>query len=78
VVYADELWTVILGMDVPGWFMVILNRHNNDWLWGLWDKEAASLGPLIRDIGAAVKAEATSERVYSWGSANSGKTFISC
>jgi hypothetical protein len=34
VVYADELWTVTLGADVPGWFMVIANRHRDEWLWG--------------------------------------------
>jgi hypothetical protein len=34
VVYADELWTVTLGADVPGWFMVIANRHGDEWLWG--------------------------------------------
>jgi diadenosine tetraphosphate (Ap4A) HIT family hydrolase len=67
VVYADELWTVTLGADVPGWFMVIANRHGDDWLWGLSDKEAAALGPLMRDIAAAAETEAAAESVYLMG-----------
>jgi diadenosine tetraphosphate (Ap4A) HIT family hydrolase len=67
VIYSDELWTVTLGADVPGWFMIIANRHGDDWLWGLSDKEAAALGPLMRDVGAAAKIEAESQRVYLMG-----------
>jgi diadenosine tetraphosphate (Ap4A) HIT family hydrolase len=67
VVYADELWTVTVGADVPGWFMVIANRHGDEWLWGLSDKEAAALGPLMRDIAVAAKAEAAPQRVYLMG-----------
>jgi len=28
VVYADDSWTVTLGYDVPGWVVVMANRHN--------------------------------------------------
>jgi diadenosine tetraphosphate (Ap4A) HIT family hydrolase len=67
VVYADELWTVTLGMDVPGWFMVMINRHNDDWLWGLSDQEASTLGSLVQRLSAAARAEASAERVYMMG-----------
>ena len=67
VVYTDELWTVALGWDVPGWYMVMVNRHGGDWLWGLSDTEAAALGPLIRNVGQAAKTEAAAECVYMMG-----------
>jgi len=67
IVYADDLWTVALGFDVPGWLMVVLNRHSDDWFMGLSDREAATLGPLIRSLGNAAVADAGAERVYMMG-----------
>jgi hypothetical protein len=66
-IYADHLWTVAVGFDVPGWFMVSLNRHNVDWFMGLSDDEAVTLGPLTRSLGIAARAEASAERVYLMG-----------
>ena len=66
-IYSDDLWTVAVGFDVPGWFMVMLNRHSDDWFMGLTDPEAASLGPLMRSLGAAAVADADAERVYLMG-----------
>jgi diadenosine tetraphosphate (Ap4A) HIT family hydrolase len=67
VIARDELWTVAVGFDVPGWFMVMLNRHSDDWFMGLSDEEATSLGPLMRSLGVAAVAEAGAERVYLMG-----------
>jgi diadenosine tetraphosphate (Ap4A) HIT family hydrolase len=67
VIYGDDLWTVALGFDVPGWFMVMLNRHSDDWFMGLSDQEATTLGPLIRSLGNAAVADAGAERVYLMG-----------
>jgi galactose-1-phosphate uridylyltransferase len=67
VIYSDDLWTVAVGFDVPGWFMVMLNRHSDDWFMGLSDPEAATLGPLLRDLGVAAVADADAERVYLMG-----------
>jgi diadenosine tetraphosphate (Ap4A) HIT family hydrolase len=66
-VHADDVWTANLVLDVPGWIMVSTNRHSGDWLWGLSDDEAATLGPLVRQLSAAAKAEADVERVYLMG-----------
>jgi diadenosine tetraphosphate (Ap4A) HIT family hydrolase len=67
VIHTDELWTVAVGFDVPGWFMVMLNRHSDDWFMGLSDEEAASMGPLMRSLGEAAVADAGAERVYLMG-----------
>ena len=66
-IYTDDLWTVAVGFDVPGWFMVMLNRHSDDWFMGLSDQEAVTLGPLMRRLGAAAVADADAERVYLMG-----------
>ena len=66
-IYADDLWTVAVGFDVPGWFMVMLNRHSDEWFMGLSDQEAATLGPLMRSLGTAAVADADAERVYLMG-----------
>jgi diadenosine tetraphosphate (Ap4A) HIT family hydrolase len=66
-VYVDDVWTANLVLDVPGWIMVSANRHSGDWLWGLSDHEASTLGPLVRRLTAAAKAEADVERVYMLG-----------
>jgi len=67
VIFASELWTATLARDVPGWIMVVLNRHSGDWLWGLSDQEALELGPLMQRLSAAARAEAGAERVYMMG-----------
>jgi diadenosine tetraphosphate (Ap4A) HIT family hydrolase len=67
VIHTDDLWTVAVGFDVPGWFMVMLNRHSDDWFMGLSDQEAATLGPLMRSLGGAAVADAGAERVYLMG-----------
>lgn len=67
VIHADDLWTVMLVLDVPGWLMVTANRHSDDWLWGMSDKEASTLGPLIQRLSATVRAEADARRVYLMG-----------
>lgn len=67
VLLASKLWTATLARDVPGWIMVMLNRHNGDWLWGLSHQEAQELGPLMQRLSAAAKAEADAERIYMMG-----------
>jgi diadenosine tetraphosphate (Ap4A) HIT family hydrolase len=64
IVYTDDSWTVTLGYDVPGWVLVMANRHTDDWLWGLSPHEASTMGSLIQRLSAAVHAEADVERVY--------------
>jgi diadenosine tetraphosphate (Ap4A) HIT family hydrolase len=66
-VFASELWTATLAWDVPGWIMVMLNRHSHDWLWGLSNQEAAELGPLMQRLSAAARDAAAAERVYLMG-----------
>jgi len=66
-IYTDDLWTVAVGFDVPGWFMVMLNRHGDEWFMDLSDHEAATLGPLMRSLGSAAVADAGAERVYLMG-----------
>src|ERR1700679_2103968 len=65
--FASELWTATLAWDVPGWIMVMLNRHSHDWLWGLSEQEAVALGPLMQRLSAAAKDAADAERVYLMG-----------
>jgi diadenosine tetraphosphate (Ap4A) HIT family hydrolase len=67
VVYTDDRWTVMLVLDVPGWFMVTANRHSDDWLWGMSEEEASTVGPLIQRLSEAARAEAGAERVYLMG-----------
>ena len=67
VVYADYSWTVTLGYDVPGWVVVMTNRHTDDWSWGLSPLEAPTMGPLIQRLSVAMKAEADVERIYLMG-----------
>jgi diadenosine tetraphosphate (Ap4A) HIT family hydrolase len=67
VVYADDSWTVTLGYDVPGWVVVMANRHTDDWLWGLSPHEASTMGSLLQRLSAAMKAEADVERIYMMG-----------
>jgi diadenosine tetraphosphate (Ap4A) HIT family hydrolase len=65
--FASELWTATLAGDVPGWIMVMLNRHSRDWLWGLSPQEAAELGPLMQRLSVAARDAAGAERVYLMG-----------
>ena len=67
IVYADDSWTVTLGYDVPGWVVVMANRHTDDWSWGLSPLEASTMGSLIQRVSAAMKAEADVERIYIMG-----------
>ncbi|MCU1682015.1 MAG: hypothetical protein JWQ81_2754 [Amycolatopsis sp.] len=67
VVYSDDLWTVMLVLDVPGWFMITANRHSDDWLWGMSEQESSTLGPLIHRVSLAARGEADAERVYLMG-----------
>ncbi|MCU1694653.1 MAG: hypothetical protein JWR34_716 [Mycobacterium sp.] len=67
VVYADDSWTVTLGYDVPGWVVVMTNRHTDEWSWGLSPLEAPTMGPLIQRLSVAMKAEADVERIYLMG-----------
>jgi len=67
IVYTDDLWTVLLVLDVPGWLMVTANRHSDDWLWGMSDQESSTLGTLIHRVSVAARAEAGAERVYLTG-----------
>jgi diadenosine tetraphosphate (Ap4A) HIT family hydrolase len=67
IVHTDDLWTVLLVLDVPGWMMVTANRHSDDWLWGMSEQEASTLGPLIRQLSESARAEAGAERVYLMG-----------
>jgi len=67
VVYADDSWTVTLAYDVPGWVVVMTNRHTDDWSWGLSPLEASTMGPLIQRLSAAMKVEADVERIYTMG-----------
>lgn len=67
VVFTGELWTATLAADVPGWIMIMLNRHTGDWLWGLTAEESSALGPLMQRLSEAARTEAGAERVYLMG-----------
>jgi diadenosine tetraphosphate (Ap4A) HIT family hydrolase len=66
-IHVDDLWTAIQVLDVPGWIMVMANRHSGDWLWGLSGQEASTLGPLMQRLSEAARVEADAERVYFMG-----------
>jgi diadenosine tetraphosphate (Ap4A) HIT family hydrolase len=75
VVYVSDQWTAMLGYDVPGWILVMASRHSDDWMWGLSEPEASALGPLIRRLSAAAKAEAGAECVYLMGFGEQNRHF---
>lgn len=74
-VYTDDQWTAALSRDVPGWLIVMANRHSDDWLWGLSDVEALTLGPLIQRLSAAARSEADTESVYLMGFGENNRHF---
>jgi diadenosine tetraphosphate (Ap4A) HIT family hydrolase len=75
IVYVSDLWTATLAYDVPGWILVMANRHGDDWMWGLSDREASTLGSLMRRLSAAAKAEAGAECVYLMGFGEQNRHF---
>lgn len=64
-VYRDELWSVYLAPEfaVPGCLVIQLRRHAEGAM-GMSDGEAASFGPLLVRVTAAVKEAAHAEKVY--------------
>ena len=74
-VYTDDQWTAALCHDVPGWLIVMANRHSDDWLWGLSEAEALTLGPLMRRLSAAARSEAGAESVYLMGFGENNRHF---
>ncbi len=75
IVYVSDLWTATLGYDVPGWILVMANRHSDDCMWGLTDHEASTLGSLMQRLSAAAKAEAGAECVYIMGFGEQNRHF---
>jgi diadenosine tetraphosphate (Ap4A) HIT family hydrolase len=75
IVYTGDQWTATLGYDVPGWILIMANRHSDDWMWGLSDQEASTLGLLIQRLSAAAKAEAGAECVYMMGFGEQNRHF---
>lgn len=57
-------FAVSTGMNVPGWLLLWTVRHEAQGLWELNDDEAAELGPLLRDLSAALQREHGAERIY--------------
>jgi diadenosine tetraphosphate (Ap4A) HIT family hydrolase len=64
IVLRGEHFAVGTGMDVPGWLLLWTLRHEAQGLWELTDEEAAELGPLLRDLSAALQREYGAERTY--------------
>jgi diadenosine tetraphosphate (Ap4A) HIT family hydrolase len=75
IVYTDDQWTATLGYDVPGWILILANRHSDDWMWGLSDQEASTLGLIIQRLSAATRAEAGAECVYMIGFGEQNRHF---
>src|SRR4051794_11041914 len=69
-VYETDLWFagVLDTIEVPGWIVLGLRRHAFDPM-GMNSREAAVLGPVIREITTAMRTALDSERVYvlAWG-----------
>jgi diadenosine tetraphosphate (Ap4A) HIT family hydrolase len=63
-IHRDELWTATLSGDVPGWVMLIANRHSDDWLWGLTPEESTSLGPMLVRLSSVTRQVTNAERIY--------------
>jgi diadenosine tetraphosphate (Ap4A) HIT family hydrolase len=75
VIYVSDLWTATLAYDVPGWILVMANRHSDDWMWGLSGQEASTMGSLMQRLSAAAKAEAGAECVYIMGFGEQNRHF---
>ena len=67
VVYSDENWTAIATGGVPGWVMLLLNRHSDEWLWGLNESEAGEYGVVLRRLTAAMRTALPAEGIYLVG-----------
>lgn len=59
----DGTWVVFNVADVPGWTMIAPHEHV-DGIGGLSEDQAVSLGPLLREVGAAVRKATGAERVH--------------
>ena len=64
VVLRTEHFTAAVGMQVPGWVLLWSHRHDAQGLWELTDDESAELGPLLRDLSAAVRTACDADRTY--------------
>jgi len=64
-IYADEHWRVAHAYDssLLGWLVVLARRHVES-LADLTEQEAAALGPLLRSLSAALRAETGASKSY--------------
>ncbi len=65
--FENELWHVRHGgapYGVPGWMMLITNRHVPG-PWAFSDEEAASLGPTLRHLGRVLTEVTGAKRIYT-------------
>jgi diadenosine tetraphosphate (Ap4A) HIT family hydrolase len=67
VLFHDEQWTALAASGVPGWVMLLANRHTDGWLWDLAPAEAASYGPMLKALSVAIRTAMPAERVYLIG-----------
>jgi diadenosine tetraphosphate (Ap4A) HIT family hydrolase len=65
--YADENWTAITTGGVPGWVMLLLNRHSDEWSWGLNESEAIQYGVVLQKVSEAIRVAVPAERIYLLG-----------
>lgn len=63
-IYSDGVWTARALADVPGWVVLLTDRHSNDWLWGLNDRETSGFGSLVQRISAALRATTECDFVH--------------
>jgi diadenosine tetraphosphate (Ap4A) HIT family hydrolase len=63
VILDDGAWQVFNVAGVPGWTMMAPHEHLEG-IDGLTDAHAASLGPLARRVGRAVKEVTGAQRVH--------------
>ena len=64
--YHDDHWVGMVSGDKPGWIMLAARRHA-DWTWSLDAAEAASLGPAVSRLSAAIRKATATEKVYLVG-----------
>jgi len=63
--YEDPQWALhqIPGLEVPGWLVMSMRRHG-DGVVSMNAEEAATFGPTLAGLSAAVKEVTDAERVY--------------
>ncbi len=65
-IFADEDWSagILPGFEVPGWYVLCLRRHGEG-ITALNEREAATFGPRLRDLSAAVGSATGAPTVYA-------------